>query len=71
MSEIISFVLSVAADVAAHCICKWLDRRGFLLLLVIPYERMVLSFVILLYAARAKKSSGQRKELQRKNAALS
>ena len=37
-----------------------------MLLLVIPYERMALSFVILLYAARGEKSSGQRKELQKK-----
>lgn len=27
MSEMISFVLSVAADVVAHCICKWLDEQ--------------------------------------------
>ena len=27
MDVIITFVLSVAADVAAHCICKWLDEQ--------------------------------------------
>lgn len=27
MNEIISFILSVAANVVAHCICKWLDEQ--------------------------------------------
>ena len=30
MSAVGTFLLSVAANVAAHCICKWLDEQFFM-----------------------------------------